>query len=499
MRKKITLDGSNLSIENLYRIAIGESPVSLSRSALKKVEKTRKFIEEFIQKDIPIYGVTTGFGKLSNKKIDMDSLGELQKNLVRSHAAGVGDPFSEEEVRAAMAVRINVLLKGFSGVRPIVIETLAEMLNRGVIPYIPEKGSVGASGDLAPSAHLSLVLIGEGKAFYRGELLDGKKALDEAGIKPLDLEAKEGLALLNGTQFMAGIGSYYLFEISNLFRVANITAALSNDVLLGTDKHFDKKIQGVRPHRGQSLVAATILKYLNESELRKSHINCDRVQDAYALRCIPQVYGAVFDTKEYAKSVFEIEINSATDNPLIFPEAGEVISGGNFHGEPVAFVLDFLSIALSGMGAMIERRIERMVNPDLSEGLPPFLVKNPGLNSGFMIAHVTAAALVNQNKIYSHPSSVDSIPTSANKEDHLSMGMNGLLKLREIFKNLKYLVAIELLAGCQALDFRRPYKTSPFLEDIYAKVRETVPFMEKDRNISEDILKVMNLIDERVI
>ncbi len=498
MGKKIVLNGKKLMVEELYRIAKGNT-VSLSKDALKKVDKTRKFIEEFVKKDVPVYGVNTGFGKLSNKKIDLDSLGELQKNLVRSHASGVGEPFSVEEVRAAMAVRTNVLLKGFSGVRPVVIETLAEMLNKGVTPYIPEKGSVGASGDLAPSAHLSLVLIGEGKAFYEGRLLSGKDALKESGIKPLDLKAKEGLALLNGTQFMAGIGSYYLFEISNLFRVACIAAALSNDVLLGTDKHFDKKIHGARPHRGQSLVAATILKYLKGSELRKSHLNCNRVQDAYALRCIPQVYGAVFDTKEYAKSVFEIEINSATDNPLIFTDEEEIISGGNFHGEPVAFVLDFLSIALSGMGAMIERRIERMVNPDLSEGLPPFLVKNPGLNSGFMIAHVTAAALVNQNKIYSHPSSVDSIPTSANKEDHLSMGMNGVLKLREVYKNLKYLVAIELLAGCQALDFRRPYKTSQFLENVYTKVREVVPFMEKDRNISEDILKIVKLIDEREI
>ena len=404
-----------------------------------------------------------------------------------------------EEVKSAMAVRINVLLKGFSGVRPIVVETLFEMLNRGVIPYVPEKGSVGASGDLAPSAHMALVLIGEGKAYYNGKLLDGRKALKEAGIKPLKLKAKEGLALLNGTQFMAGIGSYYLMEITNLLRVANISAALSNDVLLGTDRHFDRKIHKVRPHRGQSLVATTILKYLKGSELRKSHINCDRVQDAYTLRCVPQVYGAVFDTKEYVKSVLEVEINSATDNPLVFKDEGDIISGGNFHGEPVAFVLDFMAIALSGMGAMIERRIERMVNPDLSEGLPPFLVKNPGLNSGFMIAHVTAASLVNQNKIYSHPSSVDSIPTSANKEDHLSMGMNGVLKLREIYRNLKYLVAIELLAGCQALDFRRPYRTSSFLEEVYSKVRDVVPFMERDRNISEDILKVVKLIDERVI
>ena len=499
MSKKIVLNGNDLKVEDLWKISRENWNVFLDKSAIKRVEKTRKFIEEFVKSDTAVYGVTTGFGKLSNKKIDLEDIDELQVNLVRSHASGVGNPLSVEEVRSAMAVRTNVLLKGFSGVRPVVIETLAEMLNRGVVPFIPEKGSVGASGDLAPSAHLALVLMGEGKAFYKGKLLDGETALKEAGIKPVKLKAKEGLALLNGTQFMAGIGGFYLSEISNLFRVAMIAASLSNDVLLGTDRHFDKKIHGARPHRGQSVVAATMLKFLSGSELRKSHIDCDRVQDAYSLRCVPQVYGAVFDTKEYVKSVLEIEINSATDNPLIFPDEREIISGGNFHGEPVAFALDFMAIALSGMGAMIERRIERMVNPDLSEGLPPFLVKNPGLNSGFMIAHVTAASLVNQNKIYSHPSSVDSIPTSANKEDHLSMGMNGALKLREIFKNLKFLIAIELLTACQALDFRRPYRTSNFLENIYKIIRNKVPFMERDRNISEDIIKIVKMIDEREI
>ena len=422
----IAIDGNNLTLEQLASIARDRKAVTFDEASRVRAEASRAVIETLMAAGRTIYGVNTGFGKLADVVIPPDQLRQLQINLLRSHCCGVGEPLSEVEARAMLCLRANVLAKGFSGVRPVVIETLLELLNRGVHPVIPSRGSVGASGDLAPLAHLACVLIGEGEAMFEQQRMSGGEALRRAGITPLELQAKEGVALINGTQAMCAVGGLALLDAEKLARSSDVASAMTLEALRGTPSAFRHLLHNVRPQRGQREVAAHLRELLTESEIRESHRENDpRVQDAYSLRCIPQVHGAARDTLFELRRVLEIELNSATDNPLVFPETNEVISGGNFHGEPVAMALDYAAIGVSELGALSERRIERLVNPDLSGGLPAFLVGEPGTNSGMMMAQVTATALCAENKILAHPASIDSLPTSANREDHVSMGMTG--------------------------------------------------------------------------
>jgi len=482
------LAGQALSLAEIAAIAIGGGKVKVARSAHARIKASRKVVEEIVARDAVVYGVTTGFGKLSEVHISKTELRQLQLNLVRSHACGVGRPLAEAEVRAMMLLRANVLALGLSGIRLEVIELMAEMLNRGLYPVVPEKGSVSASGDLAPLAHLALTLIGEGEAFYRDERLPSADALRQAGLAPVQLEAKEGLALLNGTQAMHAVGGLALFRAKRLSRVADVAGAMSLDALKGTPTPFDPRIQQARPHPGQKAVAEHLLALLRDSEIRASHIAGDpRVQDAYSLRCMPQVHGAVRGAFAHCEEILSIESGSATDNPLIFSESGDVLSGGNFHGAPLALALDYAAIALTDLMSISERRIDRLVNPDLNEGLPAFLAPHAGMQSGFMIPHVTAVALLNEAKVFSHPASVDNLPTSGGKEDHVSMGMTGALKFRTIVENAEYLLAIELLAAAEALEFRRPLKGGVGVERAYQAVRALVPASIEDRSMSHDI------------
>ncbi|HEY7820892.1 MAG TPA: histidine ammonia-lyase, partial [Vicinamibacteria bacterium] len=440
-----------------------------------------------------VYGINTGFGNFKNVVIPREDLEELQINLVRSHSAGVGNSLPEPVVRAILLLRANTLASGYSGIHPGTLDTLVSLLNEGVHPIVPEKGSVGASGDLAPLAHVALTLIGEGEAMYRGERLSGGDALARAGLSPAKLHPKDGLALINGTQVISALLADTLIDARRLARSADVIGALTLDALLGTDAAFDPRIHEARPHPGQKACALNLRRLLAGSALRKSHEACDRVQDSYSLRCMPQVHGAVRDALDYASRVLEIEMNSATDNPMIFVDDRAVLNGGNFHGQPVALASDFLTIALAELGAISERRTERLVNPDLSD-LPAFLVKEGGLNSGFMILQVTAAALASENKALSHPASVDSIPTSANQEDHVSMGVTAARKTREVASNLAQILAIELLAAAQALEFRRPLTSSPALEAVHARLRERVPAYERDRVNYPDLAAARELV-----
>lgn len=477
----LELNGNTLTLAETAAVADGTA-VSLATSAQPAIERSRRFVEELIARGDVVYGINTGFGALSEMIVPPGELRQLQINLVRSHACGVGDPLDQRAVRAMLLHRANVLAKGFSGCRPVVIETLLAMLNAGVHPVIPSRGSVGASGDLAPLAHLALVTIGEGEAFFQGECLLGGEALHRAGLTPLQLEAKEGLALLNGTQAMTAVGGLALFNAVQLAQAADVIGALTLEALRGTPVAFDEKIHAVRPHTGQAASAARLRALLAQSPIRESHRNKDidpRVQDAYALRCMPQVHGAVRDALAHAQGIVEIEINSATDNPLIFAEQGEVLSGGNFHGEPVALAYDYAAIAIADLATISERRVERLVNPQLS-GLPAFLSPHPGTNSGLMIAQVTAAALIAENNVLAHPASVFTLPTSANKEDHVSMGMTAALKLAQIVRNVETVLAIELLCAAQGLEFLKPLKSSPPLQQVYEQVRTLVPPLEKD-------------------
>lgn len=489
----ILLDGNQLSLADVEAVACNQETVSLAPHAIANINASRSVIDEIIQTEKIVYGVNTGFGKLSDVSIPTDKLRQLQINLVRSHAVGVGDPLSEAESRAMMLLRANVLTKGFSGVRLEVVEALCQLLNSGVNPVIPSKGSVGASGDLAPLAHLALVLIGEGEAFYKGERMPSDQALKKAGLQAITLEAKEGISLVNGTQAITAVGSLLLQKALRLADLADLAGAMSLEALHGTPKAADPRIHLARPHSGQKLVAARLIELTKDSEIIESHHNCRRVQDAYSLRCIPQVHGAVRDVISHVKGILEIEINSATDNPLVFAETKEIISGGNFHGEPLALGLDYLAMALTELGAISERRIERLVNPDLSE-LPAFLSPEPGTCSGLMIAQVMAVALLGENKVLSHPASVDSLPTSANKEDHVSMGMTSALKLKTIVQNLEFILATELLAASQALDFLLPLKPGRGVLTAYEKLRQEVPFIKEDVILANYVNKVHQLI-----
>ena len=489
------LNGQTLTLAEIVTVAFGDAPVQISPSARPRILASRKVVEDIIARGTVVYGVSTGFGKLSDVRIQHDHLGELQLNLVRSHACGIGNPLSEPEVRAMMLLRANVLALGLSGIRFEIIEMLCKMLNRRVCPVVPEKGSVGASGDLAPLAHLALSLIGEGEAFFQGERMESREAFRVAGLEPVELQAKEGLALLNGTQAMHAVGGLALLRAKRLSRVADVSGAMSLEALKGTPAAFDPRLQDARPHPGQKAVAKHLLSILEGSEIRQSHLKDDpRIQDAYSLRCMPQVHGAVRDALSHCENVLLIESGSATDNPLVFSENGDVMSGGNFHGAPLALAFDYAAIALTDLMSISERRIERLINPDMNEGLPAFLARHPGMESGFMIAHVAAAALLNEAKVLAHPSSIDNVPTSGGKEDHVAMGMTGALKLRAIVDLAENLLAIELLAGAEALEHRHPLKAGVGVERAFATVRKIALPLTQDRSLSGDIARVAEAI-----
>ncbi len=483
------LSGRPLSLAEIAAVAIGEETVEMAASVHGRVRASRNVVDSIVERGDIVYGVNTGFGKLSDVRVAPEELLDLQLNLVRSHACGIGSPLSEAEVRAMMLLRANVLTLGFSGIRMEVIEMLVEMLNRGVHPVIPEKGSVGASGDLAPLAHLALALIGEGESFFRGERLDSVEALRRAGLTTVRLQAKEGLALLNGTQAMHAVGGLALFRATRLTSVADVSGAMSLEALMGTPVAFDLRLHDARPHAGQKRSAAHMLFLLNGSEIRDSHLKNDpRIQDAYSLRCIPQVHGAVRGALAHCEEVLLIESASATDNPLVF-ETGDVISGGNFHGAPLAMALDYAAIALTDLMNISERRTDRMLNPDKSDGLPPFLARRPGVQSGFMIAHVAAASLLNEARVLAHPASVDNVTTSGGKEDHVSMGMTSALKLRAIVEAAEHVVAIELLAAAEGLEHRRPLRAGDGVERAFSAVREIAGPLTQDRSLSNDIAR----------
>jgi len=497
--KALHINGNDLTLEAVREVATERRAVLLAPDAREAVERARAVVDAMVAGNKVSYAITTGVGKLSDVRIAGEQIRELQVNLLRSHAVGVGEPLPAAETRAMMLLRANSLAKGYSGVRAMVIDTLCELLNRGVTPFVPSQGSVGASGDLAPLAHLALVLIGEGECLdEKGARRPGVEALHQAQIRALVLEAKEAVSLINGTQGMLAVGTLALLAAETLVDSADVIGGLTLDALRGTDVAFDERIHRSRPHSGQLATAANLRKMLEGSEIRKSHAECGRVQDAYSLRCIPQVHGAVRDTLAHCRGVMETEANSAVDNPLVFAGQsqgeGEVLSGGNFHGEPVAFALDFLGIALSALAGISERRIERLVNPALNEGLPPFLAPDAGLNSGFMMPQVTAAALASENKVLAHPASVDSITTSGNKEDYVSMGMTAALKLRRIVENTRNVLAIEAMAAAQALDFLLPLKTSKRGQAAHAAIRAVCATVEKDRVMYGDMARVCDLI-----
>ncbi len=492
--KNILIDGEHLTLDEVEEVAKGRAKVKISPSVSKKVKHSREFVEKALSKGEKIYGVTTGFGLLSDKLIGSSQIEALQRNLLRSHSVGVGPYFDEVTTRAIMLLRANVLAMGYSGVRIELIKTLLEMLNRGVHPLIPEKGSVGASGDLAPLAHLASVLMGEGEALFNGKRMSGKKAMLRAGLSPFLLKAKEGLALINGTQVMTAVGLLALLRAERLCKVADITGACTLEALKGTLSAFDLDIQKVRPFPGQLAVSKNFQRLDRDSEIAQSHKFCPKIQDAYSLRCIPQVHGAVRDGLNFVRKILEIEVNSATDNPLIFAEKGKILNCGNFHGEPVAFALDFLGIVVSELGAISERRIEKLINPALS-GLPPFLTKKGGLHSGLMMVQVSAASLTSENKVLAHPASVDSIPTSADKEDHVSMGTISARKGMEIVRNVENILAMELLCAIQGLEFLLPLQPGIGVKEAYQVVRERVPPIRSDRRFSEDIKRIKFLIE----
>jgi histidine ammonia-lyase len=482
----ILLDGNRLDLEALEAVSRGARPVALAPEAREAVVRARRVVDDAIAKGAPVYGVNTGFGSFSDVHIPADRLRELQQNLVRSHAAGVGEPLSEAETRALMLLRANVLAKGFSGIRLETLEALVAMLNRRVHPVIPSQGSVGASGDLAPLAHLALALSGEGSAVHDGRPLPGGEALRAAGLAPVTLEAKEGLALINGTQLMTAVAGLAFADAERLVRTADVLGAMSLDALHGTDVAFDPRIHAPRPHPGQAASARNLRKLLAGSAIRESHRDCGKVQDAYSLRCIPQVHGAARDALAYVGATIGVEMNAATDNPMVFAETGEMLSGGNFHGEPVAIAADVMAIAVAELGAISERRIERLVNPALSD-LPAFLAREGGVESGLMLAHVTAAALASENKGLAHPASVDSIPTSANKEDHVSMGATAARKAARVVANTARILGVEALAAAQALEFRKPLATSKGLDAAYRRLRERIPAYDRDRFLAPDL------------
>jgi histidine ammonia-lyase len=500
----IVLTGNDLTFDQLYGVALHNEAVSLSPVAVTRMKASRAVVDRLVATNETAYGINTGFGKLASVRISTEQVRQLQINLVRSHVCGVGTPLSTPEVRAMMLLRANALAKGLSGVRPVVVETLCAMLNAGLHPVIPSQGSVGASGDLAPLAHLAQVVIGEGEAHLKHEKLSGGEALQRAGIAPVALEAKEGLSLLNGTQGMLALLSLALLEADALADTADVAASLSLDALRGSPGAFDARIMHARAYAGAGKTARN-LAHLNEgSQIRESHRAPDkdtRVQDAYSLRCTPQVHGAVRDSLVQAREMALVELNSATDNPLVFVKAngeGDIVSGGNFHGQPLAMAADQVAIAIATLGGIAERRVEQMTNP-LTSMLPAFLTPDPGLNSGFMIAQVTAAALTSENRALATPHSVDSISTSGNQEDYVSMGMSGARRLEHMLHNLRHILAIELLCACQGIDLLAPLQTGTLAKKAYDAVRAASPKVTADRPLAPDINAVANLVNQGVI
>jgi histidine ammonia-lyase len=489
----LVIDGNRLTLDDLESVARGPRTVTLDPLARERVARARRVVEDAVNQGAVVYGVTTGFGNFADVVIPRERLGELQANLVRSHSAGVGDVLDEAETRGLMLLRANVLAKGYSGVRVETLDLILAMLNARVHPVVPSQGSVGASGDLAPLAHLALAMIGEGPCMKDGRVLAATEALEVAGQKPVRLEAKEGIALINGTQLMTALAGLALAEAGRLAATADVAGAFTLDTLKGTDVAFNERIHAARPHPGQTASARNLRRLMAGSPLRESHRGCGKVQDAYSLRCIPQVHGAARDALGYVTSTVSIELNGATDNPMVFADTVELLSGGNFHGEPVAIAADVLAIAAAEIGSISERRIERLVNPALS-GLPAFLTRDGGFRSGLMMAQVTAAALASENKSLAHPASVDSIPTSANKEDHVSMGVTAARKATRAVANTRRILAIELLAASQALEFHRPLQTSAPLEAVHRRIRARVPVYDDDRPLGPDIEAVAELV-----
>ncbi len=489
----VVLDGHSLTLEQVEAIADGAA-CRLAPGARSAVRASRAVVERATAEGRQVYGVNTGFGHLARVGIADDKLDELQLNLIRSHSAGVGDPLPQRTVRAILALRANCLVRGHSGLRLQTVQRLCDFLGRGIHPVIPCQGSVGASGDLAPLAHLALTLIGEGEVFFKGKRVATASVLRRVGLAPLQLGAKEGLALINGTQVMSAIGLLALLDAERLCVAADVLGAMSLEALMGSHQAFDRRIHAARPQPGQVASAANLRKLLRKSEIEKSHADCGRVQDCYSLRCIPQVHGAVRDALRYVRGVLECEVNASTDNPMVFVEADRLISGGNFHGQPVSIALDHLATATCSLATISERRIERLLNPDLSR-LPAFLAHDPGLHSGFMIAHVTAAALVSENKVLAHPASVDTISTSAAKEDHVSMGAHAARKAAQIVDHVGTVLGIEALCASQALDMHRPLKPALAVEAARASLRRVVPHMQHDRVLADDIAKSKKWIE----
>ncbi len=491
------IDGEGLTLEQVQLVARKGAFVKLHLSGKEKLLRSRKIVERIISSDEVAYGITTGFGKFADVSISTEDCNRLQKNIIMSHSCGVGEPLPREVVRAMMLLRANSLAKGYSGIRLELVELLLEMLNCGVHPVVPSKGSVGASGDLIPLSHMALAMIGLGEAEYQEQVMPSRDALHSAGLQPISLTAKEGLALINGTQYMSALGSLALWDALELFKLVSIAAAMTFEALEGIPNAFDPRVHEVRPHQGQQLSAQLMLKLLRGSELLEREEQ-ERVQDAYTLRCIPQVHGASFDAFNYVQGVLEREINSATDNPLIFPDKGDVISGGNFHGQPLALALDFLAIAVSELGNISERRIERMVNPSLNGNLPPFLTEKGGLNSGLMLLQYAAASLVSENKVLAHPASVDSIPTSGNQEDHVSMGSIAALKVRTVVRNVSSILAAELLAASRGLEFVS-HRLGLAAELGRELIRERVPFQAEDQILYQELEQVEELVQSRLL
>ncbi len=497
----IEIDGRSLDLDQFIEVTRHNKEIRLTEEAKEKVNKSREYVDMLVEEERVVYGITTGFGKFSDVTIKEEDTKALQRNLIISHACGIGQPFDEEIVRGIMLLRINALSNGNSGIRMITLETLVNMLNKGVHPIIPEKGSLGASGDLAPLAHMVLTMIGEGEAIYKGERMTSREAMEKAGIEVIELTSKEGLALINGTQAMTSVGAHTIYDAINLSKTADIAVALTMEALNGITTAYDEKVHKSRGHKGQIVTAANVLRILEDSKNTTKQGEL-RVQDAYSLRCTPQIHGASKDAFEYIKEKVEIEMNAVTDNPIVFADEDEVISGGNFHGQPMALPFDFLGIALSEIANISERRLERLVNPALSEGLPAFLTEEGGVNSGFMIVQYASAALVSENKVLAHPASVDSIPSSANQEDHVSMGTIAARKAREIMDNVRKVLAMELMAACQGIDLRGNKGLGKGTEIAYNIIRERVARIHEDvvmyvgMNACEDIIKENTIVDK---
>lgn len=494
---ELILNGQDLTITQVYQIANaqkGSIKLCIDPAAMEKMKASRAFVFDIVKKGKPVYGINTGFGALSSKHIEEKDLAQLQLNLIRSHCTGLGRPFSKEITRAIMLLRANCLISGYSGVEPRTVELILEFLNHHITPVVPEKGSVGASGDLAPLSHIALALIGEGDVEFNDKVLNSKFAIDSIGCSPAVLGPKDGLALINGTACMAALGALAAYEARMIMTMADIATALTLDSVKGTSAAYNPKITSLKPHAGQIASVENLNKLIANSALKDSHPDCGKVQDPYSLRCVPQVHGACRQTLLHAEEVIQTELNAVTDNPLIFVESGEVISGGNFHGEALALVMDYLAMGLAEICNISERRIEKMMNPVFSD-LPAFLTKNSGLNSGLMIAHVTAAALVSENKYLCHPASVDSVPTSTDKEDHVSMGVTAGRKLHEVLLNAKSVLAIEFLCNTQALDLQRPLTSSLALEEVYSLIRRHVEIINEDRIFFKDINNIIKLIN----